>query len=113
MQIYERIFEFLKQKGMSQTELSDKTGISQSTISDWKNKQMNPSSDKIMLICDALEISPYMLLSGSDEKYNMLDYIVIDKGTDEFFLIDVYRNSSLENQNRLVGYAKALKDIQG
>ena len=36
MLISERIFELLLSKEMSQKEFSKKTGISQSTISDWK-----------------------------------------------------------------------------
>lgn len=110
MQIYERIFDILQQKGMSQKELSDKTGIRQSTISDWKNKKMNPSADKIMIICDALEISPYDLLSGTDEKYNKMDYMVIDKNSDEFVIVEAFRASSIENRSRLLGYAQAIKD---
>ena len=36
MKISEKIFEIMAQKGMSQLELSQKTGIPQSVISDWK-----------------------------------------------------------------------------
>lgn len=110
MQIYERIFDILQQKGMSQKELSDKTGIRQSTISDWKNKKMNPSADKIMIICDALEISPYAILSGTDDKYNEMDYMVIDKNTDEYAIVEIFRASTVENRSRLLGYAQAIKE---
>lgn len=112
MQIYERIFEILQQKGMSQKELSEKTGIGQSTISDWKNKRMNPSSDKIMIICDALGVSPYAILSGSNDRYNQMDYIIIDKNSDENTLIEIYRNSSKDIKNKLLGYAQAVADNQ-
>ena len=40
-------FEKLKEKGMSQKEFSQKTGIAESSISDWKKKHTNPVSDKI------------------------------------------------------------------
>lgn len=110
MQIYERIFEILQQKGMSQKELSDKTGISQSTISDWKNKKMNPSADKIMILCDVLEVSPYTILSDTKEKYNQLDYIVIDKESADYKMIEMFRMSSIEDKSKLLGYAQALVD---
>ena len=110
MQIYERVFEILQQKGMSQKELSEKTGIRQSTISDWKNKKMNPSADKIMILCDALEVSPYTLLSGTNDKYNEIDYVVLDKKSMEYSLVEIYRDSSKEVKNRLLGYAQALMD---
>lgn len=111
MQIYERVFDILRKKEMSQKELAQKTGISQSTISDWKNKGINPSSDKIMIICDALEVSPYDILSGTDEKYVDVDYVIIDKKSEEFMLIETYRNASESNKNRLFGYAQAIKDL--
>lgn len=110
MQIYERIFEILQRKGMSQRELSDKTGIRQSTISDWKNKKMNPSADKIMILCDALEVSPYTLLSGTNDKYNEMDYVILDRNSTEYKLVEIYRDSSKENKNRLLGYAQAVMD---
>ena len=34
--ISDRIFELLKEKGMSQKEFSARTGIAESSISDWK-----------------------------------------------------------------------------
>ena len=38
MQIGERVYKYLEEKGMSQAEFVSKTGISQSTVSDWKRK---------------------------------------------------------------------------
>ena len=64
--ISDRIFEKLKEKGMSQKEFSLKTGIAESSISDWKKKHTNPVSDKILIICEVLDISPYELLSGAN-----------------------------------------------
>ena len=66
MIISEKIFALLEQRGMSQKEFSERTGISQSTISDWKRKQTNPSADKILKICEVLQVSPYELLSGKE-----------------------------------------------
>ena len=68
MTISERIFELLKERGYTQKEFSKKTGIAESTISDWKKKGTNPVSDKILTICDVLEVTPYFLLSGTDTR---------------------------------------------
>ena len=57
MTISEKIFALLEQKQLSQKEFSEKTEISQSTISDWKRKRTNPSSDKILKICEVLQVS--------------------------------------------------------
>lgn len=51
MLISERIFLLMDKNGLSQKEFSEQTGISQSTISDWKRKKTNPSADKILKIC--------------------------------------------------------------
>ena len=50
MTISERIFELIEKRGMSQKEFAEKTGIAQSSISDWKRKKTNPVSEKILII---------------------------------------------------------------
>ena len=57
--ISEKIFELILRNGMTQKEFSEETGISQSTISDWKRKGTNPSADKILKICEVLKVTPY------------------------------------------------------
>ena len=70
MTISERIFELLEQRGMSQKEFSEKTGIAQSSISDWKRKKTNLVSGKILIISSVLV--PWIdkeQLKESAEKY--------------------------------------------
>jgi transcriptional regulator with XRE-family HTH domain len=64
MIISERIFYIMEQKNMSQLELSRRTGIATSNISDWKKKKTNPKADCLLSICDALDITPEQLLTG-------------------------------------------------
>ena len=45
MIIRERIFYIMEQKNMSQLELSRRTGIATSNISDWKKKKTNPKAE--------------------------------------------------------------------
>ncbi|MBR5474027.1 MAG: helix-turn-helix transcriptional regulator [Lachnospiraceae bacterium] len=106
MIISERIFQMLKEKGLSQKEFSDRTGIAQSTISDWKRKKTNPAADKIMVICDVLEVSPYMLLTGSSRN---VDYLVVDADSEEHFLLESFRTMEPDDRKRLMGYVEALK----
>ena len=49
---------------MTQMEFAKRTGFSNSAISDWKRKKTNPSAEKIMDICYALDITPEQLLTG-------------------------------------------------
>lgn len=116
MLISERIYKYMEEKGISQIEFSKKTGISQSTISDWRRKGTNPSADKIMIICDVLDISPYELLSGTENKkmkeYKQTDCIVIDKQSNEYALVEMYQNLNIDARKRLEGYMKALSDMK-
>ncbi len=64
--VSDRIFELLKEQGMSQKEFAHKTGIAESTISDWKKKRTNPVSDKILIISEVLGVTPYELLTFSE-----------------------------------------------
>ena len=80
MTISGKIFELIKEKGMTQKEFGRRTGIPQSTISDWKGKQLNPASDKILIICDVLEVSPYELLGAAESsKYVIPDHVIVQK----------------------------------
>lgn len=111
MIISERIFGMLKERGMSQKEFSIKTGIAQSTISDWKTKKTNPASDKIMAICNTLEVSPYELLTGTEGGgAKKLEYVIVDKESEDYVVLEIYRNLADEKKEKLVAYARALSE---
>lgn len=114
MTISERIFKRLKDLSMSQKEFAEKTGIQPSTISEWKKKKANPSSDKIMAICVALDVSPEWLLSGvgpAGNRKDRQDYYVIDKSSELGKLIEAYTGVDEEMRARMLGYLTAFIDI--
>lgn len=109
--VSDRIFELLKEKGMSQKEFAAKTGIAESTISDWKKKKTNPVSDKILIISEVLGVSPYEFLSGAEHigmrsRQNMT--YVVDRTTELGTLIETYQELDAAQQNRLMGYMQAM-----
>ncbi len=113
--VSDRIFELLKEKGMSQKEFAAKTGIAESTISDWKKKKTNPVSDKILIISEVLGVSPYELLSGAEHigmrsRQNMT--YVVDRTTELGTLIETYQELDAAQQNRLMGYMQAMLEQQ-
>lgn len=112
MTISEFIFEMIKIKGLSQKDFSDKTGISQSTISDWKRKKTNPSADKILIICDVLGVTPYELLQCKEKKGkgDTPAYIVCEEGTDAYDIMSTYNRLKKSDKDKLMGYLEALKD---
>lgn len=112
--VSEKIFELLKERGMTQKEFSSKTGIAESTISDWKKKKTNPVSDKVLIICEVLGVTPYELLSGAEhigERSRESNTYVVDKQTELGFLIESYQNLNSDSQKRLLGYLAALNEV--
>lgn len=111
MTISENIFILLKERGMSQKEFSELTGIAQSAISDWKRKKTNPVSSKILTICEVLDVTPYELLSGTKDEGNRSkkdDYWVIDKNTELGVMIESFQGLDIKSKGRLLGYLNAL-----
>ena len=114
MTISDRIFEKLNEKNMSQKEFSEETGISQSTISEWKSKRTNPTSEKIMIICKVLDVTPEWLLSGIENtgsRGNNSNWYIVDKGTDMGRLLNIYHQMDTNQRNRLLGYMEALMSV--
>ena len=114
MTISERIFKLLQERGMSQKEFSDRTGIAQSSISDWKRKKTNPVSEKILIICDVLDVTPYELLGateGEGNRSNPSEVIVVEKGSETGRMLEEYLGMSEKYQERLLGYMHALQEM--
>ena len=107
MKIYEKIFARLEELHMSQTELSRRTGIATSTISDWRKKQINPQADKLVSICKALDMTIVELLCDEEnaEQTAHIDYVL-----DENYIIELYRQSDTESRRRMISYL-ALLDV--
>lgn len=85
MTISARIFELIKECGMTQKEFSIATGIAQGSISDWKRRGTNPVSEKILIIWKVLNVTLEELLSGTDGKgkrSNPSEFILVDKNTE-------------------------------
>ena len=105
MNIYEKIFARLEELRMSQIELSRRTGIATSTISDWRKKKINPQADKLVDICKALDMALVDLLCDEEDKKSKImtsDYI-----SDEDLLIERIINSSDEFKRRVISYIEA------
>lgn len=115
MTIRDRIFAKLEELDMTQKEFSDKTGISQTTISDWKKKKTNPTAEKIMIICKVLNVTPEWLLSGVKTRGNRSNpekWIVVDSDTEAGELLNAFNSFDASTQARLLAYAQAFRDLK-
>ena len=106
MKLYEKIFARLNELHMSQTELSRRTGIATSTISDWRKKQINPQADKLAAICKALDMSLVDLLcdEGSPVQVTSTDYFI-----DEDHMLELFRKSDVEGKRGIIRYLELLE----
>ena len=107
LKVYEKIFARLDELSMSQSELSRRTGISTSTINDWKKKKINPQADKLVVICKALDMSLAELL-GDDETENSS----VDCSAEERYLIECYRRSDDQVRKHMLRYMELIDNVE-
>lgn len=106
MNIYEKIFARLEELHMSQIELSRRTGIATSTISDWRKKKINPQADKLVAICKALDMSLVDLLCDEKDKTN--EILTRDYQVDIQTIISSIEAATIEKKRRLLSYLEQL-----
>ena len=106
MNIYEKIFARLEELHMSQIELSRRTGIATSTISDWRKKKINPQADKLVSICKALDMSLVDLLCDEEEVKSTTgsDFMV-----DGQHIIEIFSESDPQTKRRLLRYFELIE----
>jgi transcriptional regulator with XRE-family HTH domain len=113
MTISERLFEIMKQQNITMPELSRMTGISRHTIFDWQRRGTNPGADKIMIICEALKITPEELLIGKDENYDIpLTDTTVYTDNLEMRIIRECREMSDVKKKKLLAYASMLANTK-
>ena len=115
MIISERIFKIIKEKNITQAEFGKRAGIPTSTISEWKKRKTNPSADKIMDICVALEVTPEELLTGRgiDEENDFTEMESKDRLTPvDWQIIDDFHGMKEAQKRRLLKYMEALKQLE-
>ena len=114
--------ELRKEKKLTQTELAKRTGIRQSSISDWLNDRYEPKQDKVYIIAKALNVSPAWLL-GYDENIPTNEQSTnyyLDAETAEYaemlrtrpemrMLFSASRGISKEDMEKAVEYIELLK----
>lgn len=111
MVISEKIFQLIKERGMSQKDFALATGISQSTISDWKTKHTNPAADKIMVICDVLGVTPVELLTSGEQfkSYEPEQKDMVVLSPEQKVIIERVKELDDAQVARLLAYVKKLK----
>ena len=68
MTICERMFEIMEQKGITAYAICQKTGLNNSTLSNWKARNTDPPAKYIVQLCEILGCSIDYLLTGIDQR---------------------------------------------
>lgn len=74
--MYEKFRELCDKKGVSPYRISQETGITQSTFSDWKNGRSVPKQDKLKKIADFFGVDVAYFYDNNEENRG---YYVDDK----------------------------------
>ncbi len=115
MIISERILKVMKERNMTQTEFAKKVGIGNSTISEWKKKKTNPTAEKIMDICNVLQITPEQLLTGKgiEDEEEIAAAAPESRFTpQDIRMIEDFHGLKETQQKRLLAYMEALMKLE-
>lgn len=69
--VLERIVFYRKQKGWSEYQLAEESGLTQSTISSWYRKNMIPSVPSLEKVCNAFGITLSQFFSTEDDNFSL------------------------------------------
>ena len=104
--IAQRILAARKMRGMTQDELAEKSGYSsRTTIAKIEKGEVDLTTTKIILIANALDVSPRYLMGWEES-----DNAEMTKAVKEF--LSVYVQLSPKNQDKIAGYAEGLLQEQ-
>ncbi|MBS5399679.1 MAG: helix-turn-helix domain-containing protein [Lachnospiraceae bacterium] len=71
--VLERITAYRTQKGWSEYQLAEKSGLTQSTISSWYRKNLVPSIPSLEKICKAFGITLSQFFAESQEDFSLTE----------------------------------------
>jgi transcriptional regulator with XRE-family HTH domain len=103
MKIGKIIADLRKEKEISQTDLANKTGISQVMVGKYERGDASPSIDVAKKIADALEVSlDYLVGEGANSKFDKMtlkrieeiEMLEVDKKKTLFDVIDTFVRES-------------------
>ena len=76
-------------------------------MTNWKNRGTDPPSKHIIPICEFLNVSPYILLTGKEKSSP-----IVTLTADEQDLLDIYNSLSPKSQGRLRERAEVLAELE-
>ena len=65
--MYEKFVQLLQKSGITAYKVSKDTGISQSTLSDWKTGRATPKADKLLVLAHYFNVSIEFFLTNKED----------------------------------------------
>lgn len=93
-----RIFDALKESGITQKQFAEALEVSSQTITDWKKGKSNSFAGKVGKISEVLHTTPSWILFGEGEKYSSGEGIA----QKELEKISSLKSALIDDQNELV-----------
>lgn len=66
--MYEKFVQLLQKNGLTAYKVSKDTGISQSTLSDWKTGRATPKADKLLVLAQYFNVPIEFFLIDKEDK---------------------------------------------
>ena len=107
MCIIDNILSLLSKKKVNQVDLCKYIGVSTSTMTNWKVRKTDPPARYIIPICEYLNVSPELLLTG--EENNNYNYVL---SSDEASLLAAYNSVGELSQSLIIERASALAELE-
>lgn len=89
----ERLNQALSQKGISQAELSRRTGIGRNSISDYLKAKYEAKQDNLLLLANALDVNEAWLMG-------------LDVEMEKANITSIYNQLNLDRQKKVLKFAK-------
>lgn len=104
-----RLFELMKMQKMSQKELAEIIGVSQSNVTDWKNGKCIPSAPVLAKIATYFGVSVDYLLGLTDITTIESKPDLLSKN--EQYLITLFRQLTPYEQGSIIGRAETFVEL--
>lgn len=109
--MYEVFVQLLQEQNITAYKVAKETGISNATLSDWKNGRSVPKADKLQKIADYFGVSIDFLMGATDKKNAPLPRgNSVSDAEIKFALFDGAENITDEMYEEVKRFAQFIKD---
>lgn len=106
--MYDIFEKLMRERGLTAYRVSQDTGVSQATLSDWKHGRSTPKLDKLQKLAAYFNVPLSYLMGEEEQSQSKKEYRPTDEEIKRFLFGDAEVNDELYEQ--LKAYAKFLKE---